>query len=72
MLIRELRDQIANEYTKDDLQKTLGDVLKFTPFVLSELETDPLLKSIRSELKSNHQIDLSQAGACSSKIKCAF
>lgn len=37
MKIRELRNKIAHEYTKDDLQKTLVDILKFTPFVLNEL-----------------------------------
>ena len=38
MKIRELRNKIAHEYTNVDLQKTLKDVLQFTPFVLTELE----------------------------------
>ncbi len=38
MMIRELRNQIAHEYSKNDLQKTLGDILRFTPYVLKELE----------------------------------
>ena len=38
MKIRELRNKIAHEYTKEDLQKTLKDILQFTPFVLSELK----------------------------------
>ncbi len=38
MKIRELRNKIAHEYTKEDLEKTLKDILDFTPFVLQELE----------------------------------
>ncbi len=38
MKIRELRNKIAHEYTKEDLQKTLNDVLIFTPFVIEELK----------------------------------
>ena len=38
MKIRELRNQIAHEYTKEDLAKTFSDVVGFTPFVLNELE----------------------------------
>lgn len=38
MKIRELRNKIAHEYTKEDLIITLGDVTKWTPFVLSELK----------------------------------
>jgi hypothetical protein len=37
MKIRELRNKIAHEYTKEDLQATLQDVLRYTPFVLNEL-----------------------------------
>ncbi len=37
MKIRELRNKIANEYTKEDLMKTLSDVLSFTPFVIKQL-----------------------------------
>lgn len=38
MKIRELRNQIAHEYTKDDLEKTFKDVISFVPFVLKDLE----------------------------------
>ena len=38
MQIRELRNKIAHEYTKEDLLKTLSSILQFTPFVLSELK----------------------------------
>lgn len=38
MQIRELRNQIAHEYTKDDLLKTFKDILTLTPFVLNELK----------------------------------
>ena len=37
MKVRELRNKISHEYTGDDLKKTFEDILKFTPFVLSEL-----------------------------------
>ncbi len=37
MKIRELRNKVAHEYTKEDLEKTLKDILRFTPFVISEL-----------------------------------
>ena len=37
MKIRELRNKIAHEYSKEDILKTLKDVLNFTPFVISEL-----------------------------------
>ncbi len=35
MKIRELRNQIAHEYTKDEFKKTFTDVINFTPFVLT-------------------------------------
>ena len=38
MAIRELRNKIAHEYTKEDLLKTLKEVMTFTPFVLNELK----------------------------------
>jgi uncharacterized protein with HEPN domain len=38
MKIRELRNKIAHEYTREDLQKTFQGILLFTPFVLSELK----------------------------------
>jgi hypothetical protein len=38
MKIRELRNKIAHEYTKEDLQNTFADILKWTPFVLDELK----------------------------------
>jgi uncharacterized protein with HEPN domain len=38
MKIRELRNKIAHEYTKEDLQNTLKEVLRFTSFVLTELK----------------------------------
>lgn len=38
MMIRELRNKVAHEYTKEDLLKTLQDIIKFTPFVLEELK----------------------------------
>ncbi|MBC7420572.1 MAG: nucleotidyltransferase substrate binding protein [Bdellovibrio sp.] len=38
MKIRELRNKISHEYSKVDLEKTLKDVVHFTPFVLKELE----------------------------------
>lgn len=38
MKIRELRNKISHEYTRNDLLKTLKEVLDLTPFVLSELE----------------------------------
>lgn len=37
MRIRELRNKIAHEYSKEDLIKTLQEVLKLTPFVVQEL-----------------------------------
>lgn len=37
MLVRELRNKISHEYTKEDLIKTLKEVLRFIPFVLAEL-----------------------------------
>lgn len=37
MMIRELRNKISHEYTREDISKTLQDVVHFTPFVLSEL-----------------------------------
>lgn len=37
MQIRELRNKIAHEYTKEDLIKTFKDILRLTPFVLNEL-----------------------------------
>ncbi len=40
MQIRELRNKIAHEYHKEDLIKTFSDILKLTPFVMSELK-DP-------------------------------
>lgn len=45
MSIRELRNKVAHEYTKEDLQKTLQDIIKFTPFVLNEL------KELKLEIK---------------------
>lgn len=38
MKIRELRNQVAHEYTKADLEKTFKDVVSLTPFVLKDLE----------------------------------
>lgn len=38
MQIRELRNKVAHEYTKEDLLKTFSDVLRLTPFVLEELK----------------------------------
>ena len=38
MQIRELRNKIAHEYTKEDFVKTFEDILKQTPFILSELK----------------------------------
>ena len=38
MQIRELRNKIAHEYTKEDLLKTLSSILQYTPFVVSELK----------------------------------
>ena len=38
MSIRELRNQIAHEYSKEDLANTFQDVVRLTPFVLDELE----------------------------------
>lgn len=38
MKVRELRNKIAHEYTKEDLIKTLNDVMSLVPFVLSELQ----------------------------------
>ena len=38
MKIRELRNQIAHEYTKDELANTFKDVMSLTPFVLKDLE----------------------------------
>jgi hypothetical protein len=38
MKIRELRNQVAHEYTKADLEKTFNDIMLLTPFVLKDLE----------------------------------
>lgn len=38
MSIRELRNKIAHEYTKQDIIKTLNDIVRFTPFVIDELK----------------------------------
>ncbi len=38
MAVRELRNMISHEYTREDIIKTLKEVLSFVPFVLSELE----------------------------------
>ncbi len=38
MSIRELRNKIAHEYTKQDIIKTLNDIVRFTPFVIAELK----------------------------------
>jgi Nucleotidyltransferase substrate binding protein like len=38
MKIRELRNQVAHEYTKADLEKTFNDIISLTPFVLKDLE----------------------------------
>lgn len=38
MKVRELRNTIAHEYSKEDLQKTLQEVMVLTPFVLEELK----------------------------------
>lgn len=38
MLIRELRNKTAHEYTRDDLKLVFEQVQKFTPFVLKELQ----------------------------------
>ncbi len=38
MSIRELRNKIAHEYTKEDIIVTLKDVLSLTSFVIVELE----------------------------------
>lgn len=38
MQIRELRNKIAHEYSKEDILKTLGDILRLTSFVLEELK----------------------------------
>lgn len=37
MKIRELRNKIAHEYSKEDILRTLKSVLDFTPFVINEL-----------------------------------
>ncbi len=50
MKIRELRNQVAHEYTKEDLEKTFSDVVALTPFVLKELNSDPFLKSIAQDM----------------------
>ena len=38
MSIRELRNKIAHEYTKEEILATLKDVLKLTPFVIQQLQ----------------------------------
>lgn len=38
MKIRELRNKISHEYSREDLNKTFQQVVTFTPFVLADLE----------------------------------
>lgn len=38
MQIRELRNKIAHEYSKEDILKTLEDIMRLAPFVLAELK----------------------------------
>lgn len=58
MQVRELRNKTAHEYTRDDLKVVFEQVLKMTPFLLSEMKNQKSIGDRRIDLKIISSEDL--------------